>query len=530
MATIVCHKTRETEAVGSTLHSIYEVVDGQQRLTTLIVLLKSISKSLRTTNTIDSLREAEDLDRLLVKGDGRLIILQNNHDNRQILRNYLERGILPAENDIRTNADKNINNAIKDCERQVALWANDIDLLTLVKNCLFFIFQTVEDKGSVYTIFEVLNSRGLEVDWLDKTKSVLMGLLFDYSYEGGNEQTFPDNLNENHGYWTEIYRQIGQNNIPGHEVIRFTATLKSTSNSGRPLNTEDSMEFFREYCNAGRDLDDKIRRVREVTIWLKDVTFKLKDLYDDTRRNAVTEITQARLLALSILLRSDFSLPDQQRLLDQWERVTFRIYGMYSKDSRNKVGDYVRAAKIIHTNSTLTIAGIMNLIKEIGADYPIEGAVTELLNGDCYNGWHKELCYFLFKYEEYLSAQSGIQLNHAAWSAIWDSNPNSTIEHILPQGDETIRLPAWNHFNADQFKKNVQRLGNLTLLAPGLNSEAGQRGFADKLNIYDKVPLQILNDIKNNGAVRRTNWTTTEIEARTNTLITFATTQWADLP
>jgi hypothetical protein len=530
MATIVCFKTRETEAVGSTLHSIYEVVDGQQRITTLIVLLKAVSKNLRVINTPDSIREAEDLDRLLVKGDGRLIILQNNHDNRQILRNYLERGLLPTEADLRTNADKNLNNAIKDCEKLSAEWGNDIELLTLIKNCLFFIFQTVEDKGSVYTIFEVLNSRGLEVDWLDKTKSVLMGLLFDYANEGGNEQMFYDNLNENHSYWTDIYRQIGQNNIPGHEVIRFTATLKSPSNSGRPLNAEDSMDFFREYCNSGVDMNDKIRRVREVTIWLKDVTFKLKDLYEDNRRNAVTEITQARLLALSILLRSDFSESDKQRLLEQWERVTFRIYGMYSKDSRNKVGDYVRTAKIINTNSTLSISAIMSLIKDIGNDYPIAGAVAELAQSDCYNGWQKELRYFFFKYEEHLATQAGVQLNQASWSAIWEGNPNNSIEHILPQGDNTIGLLEWSHFTQDQFNKNVQRIGNLTLLTPGFNSQAGQLGFADKLDVYDRVSLLHLNDIKTDSTgTRRTNWSANEIEQRTNALVAFATIQWADL-
>lgn len=137
-------------------------------------MLKAISLKLRNDEQLD---EAKELDKLLVKDDGRLIILQNNHDNRLILRDYLKNGNEPQADSIKTVADKNIFQAINDCEKFVNCHSNVVDLLALVKNYLYFIFQSLEDKGAVYTIFEVLNSRGLDVDWLDKCKSLLMGLL-----------------------------------------------------------------------------------------------------------------------------------------------------------------------------------------------------------------------------------------------------------------------------------------------------------------------------------------------------------------
>jgi hypothetical protein len=33
---------------------------------------------------------------------------------------------------------------------------------------------------------------------------------------------------------------------------------------------------------------------------------------------------------------------ERRKLLQHWERVTFRIFGLFGKDSRTKIGDYVK--------------------------------------------------------------------------------------------------------------------------------------------------------------------------------------------
>ena len=62
------------------------------------------------------------------------------------------------------------------------------------KNHLYFIFLSLEDKGAVYTIFEVLNSRGWDVDSLDKCKSLLMGLLYEYTSRLEDNTPFHEHL------------------------------------------------------------------------------------------------------------------------------------------------------------------------------------------------------------------------------------------------------------------------------------------------------------------------------------------------
>lgn len=523
MATLVCLKTKDKEQVGSNTFYIYDVVDGQQRITTLVILLKAISIKLHADEQDD---EAKELDKLLVKDDGRLIILQNNHDNRLILRNYLKDGQKPERSYIRTTADRNIAQSIKECEMFVNSYPETVQLLALVKNYLYFIFQSLEDKGAVYTIFEVLNSRGLDVDWLDKCKSLLMGLLYEYASSPENNDLFSQHLNELHGYWSDIYREIGLQNIPGHEIIRFAATLKEESGSGRPLSAEDTLEFFKEDCTKVGSNELVINKIIENTVWLKEITSCLSKLYADKRRNAVTDITQARLLAVAIMLRKDLREEERDRLLEQWERTSFKIFGLFRKDARTKVGEYVRAAKKIRKDASAKVDNLLKSIAGVGSDFPIEAAVEELKKHDFYSDWQKELRYFFFRYEEYLSQISGTQLNQVIWNDIWESNPNNTIEHILPQ-DKT--KPCWSNVTEDDHKELLHSIGNLCLLSPSLNSQASNNCFSDKKEIYKKANLMSLKDIIGCDNVERDVWDRDAIETRRDQLIEFAMEQWKDL-
>ena len=118
-----------------------------------------------------------------------------------------------------------------------------MDLVILLKSKLYFILHVIDDEGSVYTVFEVLNSRGLEVDWLDKCKSMLMGIAFEKLK--GKSNDFENNLYWLHKYWSQIYETIGITNINGGDIVKFTSTLFHPEKHSRPLKEEDAIEYFR---------------------------------------------------------------------------------------------------------------------------------------------------------------------------------------------------------------------------------------------------------------------------------------------
>ena len=63
----------------------------------------------------------------------------------------------------------------------------------------------------------------------------------------------------------------------------------------------------------------------------------------------------------------NYNESERERAIAQWERSTFKIYGLLRKDSRTKVGDFVRLAhQIFHCDKTAnTYQLIMHRLREL---------------------------------------------------------------------------------------------------------------------------------------------------------------------
>lgn len=477
MATIVCLDKTEKIQVGTDDYSIYDVVDGQQRITTLIILLKEISKALNNINKV----EAERLDDLLVKDDKRLLLLQTNHDSARIFRNYLENGKIP-DGKVATLADQNLIEAFKECNKYVEVWkhkANILDLLRIIKNYMAFIFYVSVDEGAVFNTFEVLNSRGLDVNWLDKCKTMLMGI----AYEKLPQQTAKAYTTELQMLWANIFRTIGIKLIPGDEILQFVATLKHDSELSKPLSSVESLEFIRRKCS------DDPKLIITYSEWLLMVSEELKELYSDPRISGVTIIKQARLLAVALMIVDKWDGKLKDEALHEWEKVTFRIYGLGRKDARNKVGEYTKLAYAVVNkyNSPGREKEVIKRIKQIAieSEYDINNVVNNLRNSDCFTKWRKEeLRYFLYHYEEYLENQNSGAIDKDIWIKVWSGTASSTIEHVRPQKWNARGWSGVLGRTKESVESNVNRLGNLVLLPPNVNSRARDKSFKKKKEIY----------------------------------------------
>ena len=229
---------------------IVEVVDGQQRITTLVILLNAIRNAANDSDDTEAKIKHEISDSLVKDDDATLLLLQTNHDTGNYFADYLRTGNHPAPSDAHTIADREILSAMTECERFVDEWCQRgnslVELVSLLKNRLTFILHEINDESLVYTVFEVLNSRGLPVSWFDRLKSMLMAIVFESNTENTDEL-----VNEVHQLWTDIYRCVGLRLGLSTESLRFAATLKDPVCPSRPLGEQAAALLLRDQSKDG---------------------------------------------------------------------------------------------------------------------------------------------------------------------------------------------------------------------------------------------------------------------------------------
>lgn len=501
MATVVA-LAKSTRTIGVDDFQTVELVDGQQRITTLIILLKAINKKLDPEDALEQKIQRETRE-LLVKGDDHsLILLQTNHDSSHIFTTYLRSGEL-NETAAKTASDRNLLNAAHECEAFVDRWKRSgsiTDLVATLKNKLSMIYHELADEATVYRVFEVLNSRGLDVKWIDKLKSQLLALIFEHTESGTREEA----VREMQVTWQKIYRVLGLRVNLGDEALRFLGTWSRKSRPNRIISQEDATTELTKVAGA------ELKSIMAVGKKLEDVVEALNDLDRNIRLRAVTRIAHARFVAAAIMLR-DFEDGITQDLLKKWENTTFRIFELGGADTRHKVGDYVRLGYEIFTTQ-LSSEKISARLSELSKGYKIDDVLKVIYWDDSYNNWTEQLRYLLYRFDEHLAEQSGERLNHSQWNKIWSEEASKSIEHIQPQS------------SAEPY---IHHLGNLCLLPPGVNSSLKAKPPQEKASTYTSCGLRATSEVGNflsDGNL----WNETAVRERAQKIEDFIRKEWAD--
>lgn len=516
MATVVGLKTGSTE-IATEPYDFIDIVDGQQRITTLVLLFKTIEQKLNC-DIPDEKDQAQELKKLLVKqDDASLILLQTNHDGSRHFAKYLRSGKHSSPKVAQTLADYELLSAIEECESFVNNWENPVELLGILKNKLTFVYHEIENEAAVYTVFETLNDRGLDVSWLDKLKSRLMRKVFE-----DNQGNKDEHIDEIHKIWGKIYKTLGplhkvasdialRENISS-EVLRFAATLEAGKAPSQPFGEKQSVNRLMKICQSTSE-------AIEVSNWLLDVTNACYKLLNDMKssKKAVAKNVQARLLGVAIILR-ECSPEEKKELLEQREKTTFRIFSLCGTEARKEKGAYIQLAWKTLNDPEFNTDDTLTELKNLGANYDIEEALSD--NKDCYTRWSEELRYLLYRYEEHLAEQRGVRLNNRQWQSIWDDSASNTIEHIFPQSSGSS-MPL----DPGQDDVFVHRLGNLMLLPPDDNSRAGGQEPKAKIDVYRGTSLLLAEEVAD-LIEKEDGWGIEQIQAREQRLMKWIFDTW----
>lgn len=499
MSTVV-GLSRKTIVIGADEFQVVELVDGQQRVTTLVILLKAIEKALDAGDAIVA-KTKTGLADLLVKGDDHsLVLLQTNHDSSHVFTDYIRKGTVD-ENLVVNAADQNVVEAIGECERFVAGWTGEgvlVGLLGTVRNRMSMILHEVADESLVYRVFEVLNSRGLDVKWVDKLKSQLMASIYEHVPAGTRERGLADM----HVIWQGIYRTIGLDADNADEALQFAGTFAWGKTPKRILSQEDAARAILQ--TAGK----KLKSIVEAARRLEAVNRLVHELWCDNRRRAPAKVAHARFVAVAIKLRR-FDEKTTDDLMGRWERASFRLFGIARLDARSFIKEYVQLGYEVAAGS-LDAKAIAKRLDEMGEDYDVGETMSLKTYWDEWYWRREDTRYVLFRWEEYLAAKGGEQINASEWNKIWATDPAKSIEHVKPQSSAA---------------SYIHNLGNLTMLPPGVNSSLGARPPSDKSETYVtsglKGTAEIGRDIA--GGLK---WDKAAVTARRETLESFIRKHW----
>ena len=559
--TIVLRKSGDVSGFGES-YAQYDVVDGQQRLTTVIIFLNEIKKEFHELKIGESKQTAENLEKRYVKyqgPQGAIYKLELDQDNDQFFKQEIINSI-KDEKKIKSHyrlqdAKNQFSRYLKaKKEEQKTTYPNYLNLLVKkLTQLLVFTIYEVENDAEVGIIFEVMNDRGKPLSQLEKVKNFLLYQTDRISWEDVSRNEMTNYINYS---WKEILQNLSASDKSSNEdenqflrinfITNFYSTLSTSKkdDEGKKISINsqlsDVQSLMKEHFKKNeKDKEKCYKEIKEYISSLKNMSYKYKDLnrpYDSNSFKGVDKrYIESIIQAASQLDRLDIQSNILPMILASYERyekeplklleimrllevLVFRIYYIASYRSHSAQSQLYTLANEVY-NSRIDYSRMINVLKEIIRDYCSDNTMdSQLANPENNYDWGG-LLYFLYEYERKRCLEETKKRPAFEWEQLKKMKREDSIEHILPQKGKAV--PYWRkRFKGNAYDNNFDRLGNLTLSTR--NSQLGNNGFDRKKLIYKNSRWQIERDIAGYN-----DWTEKSITKREKELIEFAKQRWS---
>ena len=487
----------------------YSVIDGQQRLSTLtLIVLATIQNLLNLIDkNIDTENNRERVSLLTKKflGDkdpGSLTYsakLELNENNNSFFQTHLMVFRKPMNERTLGDSDKLLWQAYNFFLNRVTENFKDNpngeDLANFlnkqVAEKMMFIQIVVEDELSAYTVFETLNSRGVSLTVTDLLKNYLFSLATKVDLQHVKEK------------WRKIVDTVGLDNFPTflrhywiskNKLIRqeylFRAMKDVVRSSPKVIELLDELEKNAQLYNALSNSSDPF--------WIgqKDQKKRIKEI----------ELFKEKQ-ALPLLLASYNNLAPEEftKVLRIVSVITFRYTIIGGLHTNLKEDVYNKAAIKISNNELISASAVA---KEVKALYTTDQDFkNDFSTASISTKRNKKLVrYILFEIENHLSQTD----------TDYEDSP-ATIEHILPEnaGDDWVAS-----FPVSIQESLVYRIGNYTLLEDDKNRDCGTKNFDAKKVIYHTSQYEMTKQIVS------ADWTPNTLANRQTKLSDYAGASW----
>ena len=202
--TIVASSNTNETGERNNQYEVFDIVDGQQRVTSLILLLSVICRLVKQRAGNSNCEHTEVYSMFIQSGpEGnavRKLIL--GKDQNKYFESLVEGGITNAtETSINSKSDQNLRDAVDEYEK----WLNGrcIDaVLECVRKELGFLFYAPKNDAEIGIMFEVINNRGKALSELEKIKNYLI-----YYADKNNISDIKKSVND---AWSDILSNLNE--------------------------------------------------------------------------------------------------------------------------------------------------------------------------------------------------------------------------------------------------------------------------------------------------------------------------------
>ena len=491
----------------------FEVIDGQQRLTTLSLLVLSVLKVLKDIADdgvdpdnnrlrIEQLRNSYIgyLDPVTLVPRSKLSLNKNNDayykDYIVPLQKLPQRGLQASEYLLRKSFEwfyKQVREAYGPL-RDGTVLAKFIDEIS---DRLFFTVITVTDELNAFKVFETLNSRGVRLSPTDLLKNYLFSVVH-------RERSHPSEMEALERRWETMVGRLGGESFPDFLRIHWNSRRKFVREA----------DLFKTIRSETPDKEAVFELLREMEQDI-DVYAALPnpeaELWDANQRQHVRELRMFSVRQPWPLLLAAFRAYDRNGFSDILRAcsiVSFRynvIGGMATNEQErtyNGIAQRIAAGELPQAGDVIRALAPIYV-----SDDQFRPAFSEKTLRTTAARNKNIARYVLFQLEKRLSG------------ADYDvESERYSLEHVLPVNPSD----SWPQFADEELDEIVYRLGNMTLLETSANRGLGNAAFFEKKAVYMSSQFQITKNV----ALENSDWNISRISARQAWMANQAITIW----
>lgn len=549
---IVDESVKENEAIAGT--TAFYVVDGQQRITSLIIIISSLIAYI--------CEELPDQDHttynnLLIIND---VIYRLGYSDKRSTEEakFFEERIYKNSTG-QSHADKYLSNIDaakgyidKELNRISGETAKEI-LDTILDRIVFNLYFVTED-FDVRVTFETINNRGKRLSKLELLKNRLMYLTTFFPQHDPRGINLKKAINND---WQIIYRNLcfGDEQLSDDDYLKAHWIVYKRLNKRKGdayiddlLDVEfsiDSGTFYKyiaeeDYSTAFKHIKDYIDSLSKYSIFWAFVN-KPNEVTIDITAEEANWITRLNRISTSMFLRAalmvivaenSLGAADKNNYYSKLELFVF-TNKLLAQDS-NDLSFLVTSAHQLFENKDSITQTFKKIILEIDnhdlhvdaqrVKTSIEAFKTNVLDKktDYYYAWNG-LRYFLYEYNDSIKIQNAAPIQ-------WYQISSTSIEHVLPQTPTSdYWQTAFAHYNVNEMRIITNSLGNLLLLSCGAeNSSLRNYSFPVKKNMsVESGKFAYTQGSRSAREIAENDcWTINEVSMRTDKLIQFMYEHW----